>query len=57
MYLHLGYLNQINLLMSPGAANGIGGSVLPAMRDPTPEEREKVGSADILKSVSVTRSD
>ena len=44
----------MNLLISSGAANGIGGSVLPAMRDPTPEEKEKVGSTDIIKSIGVT---
>ena len=53
VYLHLGCLNQLNILISPGAANGIGGSVLPAMRDPTPEEKEKVGSTYVLKLVVV----
>ena len=30
-----------------GAANGIGGSVLPTLRGPTPEEKEKVGKLEI----------
>ena len=33
-----------------GAANGVGGTTLTTLREPTPEEKEKVGFSQIVKA-------